>query len=81
MQAVQNKRRTLFIRYLISEILNAFSPAPLKKEQMAEFYCADTMEYHTSDKYDSPIEDFADICRNPKEYSACLLLGHQKEIE
>ncbi len=61
----------------ISEILNAFSPAPLKKEQMTEFYCADTMEYRTSDKYDSPIEDLADICRNPKEYSACLLLGHR----
>ena len=23
----------------ISEIINAFSPAPLQKEQMAEFYC------------------------------------------
>jgi len=61
----------------ISEILNAFSPAPLQKEQMAEFYCEDTMEYRTSDKYYSPIEDIFDICRNPEEYSACLLLGHR----
>ncbi len=61
----------------ISEIINAFSPAPLKEEQMAEFYCKDTMEYRTSDKYYSPIEDIYDICRNPEEHSACLLLGHR----
>lgn len=61
----------------VSEIINAFSLAPLKKEQMAEFYCADTMEYRTSDKYSSPIEDIFDICRSPEEYSACLLLGHK----
>ena len=61
----------------VSEIINAFSPTPLQIEQMAEFYCEDTMEYRTSDKYDSPIEDIFDICRNPEEYSACLLLGHR----
>lgn len=61
----------------VSEIINAFSPAALKQEQMAEFYCKDTMEYRTSDKYSSPIEDIFDICRSPKEYSACLLLGHK----
>lgn len=61
----------------VSEIINAFSPAPLKKEQMPEFYCGDTMEYRTSDKYSSPIEDIFDICRDSEEYSACLLLGHK----
>ena len=61
----------------VSEIINAFSPAPLQIEQMAEFYCEDTMEYRTSDRYDSPIEDIYDICRSSKEFSACLLLGHR----
>ncbi len=61
----------------VSEIINAFSPAPLQMEQMAEFYCEDTMEYRTSDKYNSPIEDIFDICRNSEECSACLLLGHK----
>ena len=61
----------------ISEIINAFSPAPLQKDQMEEFYCKDTMEYRTGDKYFSPIEDIYDICRNPEESSACLLLGHR----
>lgn len=61
----------------ISEIINAFSPAPLQIEQMEEFYCEDTMEYRTSDKYDSPIEDIYDICCNSEEHSACLLLGHR----
>lgn len=61
----------------ISEIINAFSPAPLQQEQMEKFYCEDTMEYRTSDKYSSPIEDIFDICCNPEDYSACLLLGHR----
>ena len=45
----------------VSEILNAFSPAPLQEKQMAEFYCENTMECRTSDKYNSPIEDIFDI--------------------
>ncbi len=61
----------------ISEIINAFSPAPLQVEQMAEFYCTDTMEYRTSDKYNSPIEDIFDMCRDSEECNACLLLGHK----
>lgn len=61
----------------ISEMINAFSPAPLQIDQMEEFYCEDTMEYRTSDKYDSPIEDIYDVCRNLDEYNACLLLGHR----
>lgn len=36
------------------------------------------MEYRTSDKYNSPIEDIFDICRNSEEGSACLLLGHKE---
>ena len=61
----------------VSEIFNAFSPAPLQEEQMEEFYCEDTMEYRTSDKYSSPIEDIFDICRSQEENRACLLLGHK----
>lgn len=61
----------------VSEIINAFSPAPLKMEQMDEFYCNGTMEYRTSDKYYSPIEDIYDICRYPEERAAILLLGHR----
>lgn len=29
----------------ISEIINAFSPVPLRMDQMDEFYCKSTMEY------------------------------------
>lgn len=61
----------------ISDIINAFSPAPLKINQMDRFYCKGTMEYRTSDKYDSPIEDIFDSCRNSEESSAFLLLGHR----
>lgn len=61
----------------IFEILNAFSPEPLKSEQMQKFYCSDTMEYRMSDKYSSPIEDIADICREAGEHKAFLLLGHK----
>ena len=61
----------------ILEIFNAFSAAPLQGEQMAEFYCEDTMEYRTGDKYVSPIEDIYDICREPEGANACLLLGHR----
>lgn len=61
----------------ISEVINAFSPEPLKIEQMDEFYCDDTMEYRMSDKYSSPIEDIFDICQNEGEHNAFLLLGHK----
>lgn len=61
----------------VSEIINAFSPEPLKDEQMEEFYCDDTMEYRMSDKYDSPIEDIFEICQEEEAHSAFLLLGHK----
>lgn len=61
----------------ISEIINAFSPEPLKGEQMDEFYCSDTMEYRMSDKYSSPMEDIFDICQAEGEHKAFLLLGHK----
>lgn len=61
----------------ISEIMNAFSPAPLEASQMEEFYCADTMEYRMSDKYCSPIEDIYDMCLEQQDHSAMLLLGHK----
>lgn len=61
----------------ISEIINAFSPEPLKDEQMQEFYCNGTMEYRMSDKYDSPMEDISEICQVEGTQNAFLLLGHK----
>ncbi len=61
----------------ITEMLNAFSPAPLQMDQMDRFYCDGTMEYRTSDKYNSPIEDIFDACRGFGESAAFLLLGHR----
>lgn len=61
----------------VSEMLNAFSPQPLKREQMGEFYCAETMEYRMSDKYSSPIEDILELCQESEEPNAFLLLGHK----
>lgn len=61
----------------ISDVLNAFNPSPLKDDQMEKFYCDDTMEYRMSDKYDSPMEDIFDSCKNPEGCRAYLLLGHR----
>ena len=61
----------------ISEMINAFSPEPLKIEQMDKFYCNDTMEFRMSDKYSSPMEDIFDICQEAGEDNAFLLLGHK----
>ena len=61
----------------ISEMINVFSPEPLKTEQMDEFYCNKTMEYRMSDKYNSPMEDILDICQEAGDGTAFLLLGHK----
>ena len=61
----------------ISEIINAFSPDPLRIDQMDRFYCSDTMEYRMSDKYNSPMEDIFDICQEDRVNNAFLLLGHK----
>lgn len=61
----------------ISEMINAFSPEPLKADQMSKFYCDDTMEYRMSDKYSSPMEDIFESCRDGGEHNAYLLLGHK----
>lgn len=61
----------------VSEMINAFSPEPLKIEQMEAFYCKDTMEYRMSDKYSSPMEDIFDSCQEQREQNAFLLLGHR----
>ena len=58
----------------ISEMINAFSPEPLKIEQMEQFYCSNTMEYRMSDKYSSPMEDIFDICQEKRNRNAFLLL-------
>lgn len=56
----------------VSEIMNAFSPAPLAASQMKEFYCEDTMEYRMSDKYVSPMEDISDLCQEQEDSPAVL---------
>lgn len=75
----ENKEGGVFMRYAeqVSEIINAFSSSPLKMELMDEFYCKGTMEYRTSDKYNSPIEDIYDSCRELDDAAAFLLLGHR----
>lgn len=80
---LNNKSRRIYqVKYAnqISEMLNAFMPEALKTEQMEKFYCNDTMEYRTGDKYISPIEDILEICQNlarQNARNAFLLLGHQ----
>lgn len=61
----------------VCEMFNAFSQAPLRAEQMDDFYCQNTMEYRTSDKYCSPIEDILEGCKDLERNSAFLLLGHR----
>lgn len=58
-------------------MFNAFSQAPLQVDQMDDFYCQNTMEYRTSDKYCSPIEDILESCKDLERTSAVLLLGHR----
>lgn len=60
----------------ISEIPNAFTPRPLGKADLKQFYCGDTMEVRTGDPYDSPIEDIYDAFHVPSERNAFLMLGH-----
>ena len=61
----------------VCEMFNAFSQAPLQVDQMDDFYCQNTMEYRTSDKYCSPIEDILESCKDLERTSAVLLLGHR----
>ena len=62
----------------IQKIPNAFSPYPLSREQLAEFYYDGTMPVRTGDLYDSPIQDIIDECVTPTESgNAFLLLGHK----
>ncbi|MDE6853173.1 MAG: hypothetical protein K2J67_11945 [Lachnospiraceae bacterium] len=61
----------------VSELINAFSPDPLKMNEMDSFYCCDTMEYRMSDKYSSPMEDIFDLCQDTGTHNAFLLLGHR----
>ena len=35
----------------LSDMINAFSPAPLKIDQMEQFYCNGTMEYRMGDRF------------------------------
>lgn len=61
----------------VIDIPNAFDPNPLNNEQLARFYCEETMSVRTGDAYMSPIEDICDACKWPSESNAFLLLGHK----
>lgn len=61
----------------VTDIPNAFDPNPLNDEQLARFYCEETMYVRTGDEYTSPIEDICDACKWPSEHNAFLLLGHK----
>lgn len=61
----------------VIDIPNAFDPNPLNDEQLARFYCEETMCVRTGDEYMSPIEDICDACKWPSERNAFLLLGHK----
>ncbi len=61
----------------INDIPNAFDPNPLSDEQLARFYCEETMCVRTGDQYMSPIDDIYDACKRPSEQNAFLLLGHK----
>lgn len=61
----------------VIDIPNAFDPKPLNTEQLARFYCEETMCVRTGDKYMSPIQDIYDDCKRPSEHNTFLLLGHK----
>ncbi len=61
----------------IIDIPNAFNPNPLNNEELARFYCEETMCVRTGDEFMSPIENIYDACRRPAEHNAFLLLGHK----
>lgn len=61
----------------VSEIMNAFSPEPLKSNELEQFYCSKTMEYRMSDKYSSPMEDILEMCQLREIRHVFLLLGHR----
>jgi len=62
----------------IVDLPNAFSGKPLApySQELADFYCDDTMQYRTGYKYDSPIQDIFEACQMPAESNIFLLLGH-----
>lgn len=61
----------------VIDIPNAFDPKPLSTEQLARFYCEETMCVRTGDRYMSPIQDIYDDCKRPSEHNTFLLLGHK----
>jgi hypothetical protein len=61
----------------INEIGNAFNPNPLKYEELDELYYDEAIEFRTGVKYDSPIQDIFEACREHSENNAFLLMGHR----
>jgi len=60
----------------INDITDAFKPSALAGEELDRFFCDETMEFRTGDKYRSPIEDIFKACKMPSEKNVFLLLGH-----
>ena len=61
----------------ISDIPNVFKATPLNEDELDEFYCDNTMEFRTGDKYISHILDIYEACQIPSDRNAFLLLGHR----
>jgi predicted AAA+ superfamily ATPase len=61
----------------LADIPNAFKLGPLEPEELERFFCNETMEFRTGDKYDSPIRDIYEDCQFPSDNNAFLLLGHR----
>jgi len=61
----------------IGDIGNAFEPRPLAIDELDRFFCGDTMENRTGNKYNSPILDILEACKVPSNSNSFLLLGHR----
>ena len=47
----------------IMDITNTFKNGPLDENELKKFYCGNTMEFRTGDKYSSPILDIYEACQ------------------
>jgi len=61
----------------IKEIINVFSPMPLKEEEDLKKFRIDTIQYRTGNPKESPISDIFDTCTSPNMQSSCILMGHR----
>ena len=61
----------------IADIINAFQPKPLSKDELDEFYYGDTMKVRTGNPVASPIRFISESCKTPSDSNIFLLLGHR----